>query len=126
MPNRGLHMALTDEELRELLALPVEDRTDHIGEELEESKCGTPDGCETDKAWAFIKSALEDEGSGTQSGILGKLLGKSRSENYAQFAILGQEEIAAEDGYYIGLVRSAVVPSVATELEKISPEQIGE
>jgi len=134
MSARGLHLALDDDELRALLALADEAKFDHINEELEESKFHTPDACETDKSWAYIHSAFngtDPDGPLTRPtpnrpsvSIIRRLLGRqpdvpAQREGAERLAIAGSQALLLTDDFYIGLVPSDEVGSVADALEGI-------
>lgn len=63
MAGRGVHFALSEEEVRRLRALPDEEgRLDYVSDELEESYFDGPREylAQTDKAWDAIHRALSD------------------------------------------------------------------
>jgi len=108
---------------------------DHIAEELEQSKFGTDDCCETDRAWAYIHSALnltDPDGPlifrvAEQPGFLDRLLGKKPQEferRPAQMAFLGEEQLRNDENGTVGLMTSSTVALVAEDLERISPNDL--
>ena len=131
----GLHIALNDDELSELRAIPEAERADFVSETIEASKFGTPDCCETDKSWAYIHSALNSTdpdgpleiGHEEQPGLLARLLGKKASpENQSKFAIMGHGHVLMSEDYYIGFVQKERVSGIADALEAISVDDLGD
>jgi hypothetical protein len=134
----GLHLALSDDELRVLRSLPDEDKADHIAEDLEAAKIDTPDGCQTDKSWAYIHAAfngtdpdgpLDMAPSPPPLSFFQRLFGRQREVSAAaagaeRLAIVGSEALLSTDDYYIGLIPSDGVGSVADALERISEEEL--
>jgi Domain of unknown function (DUF1877) len=135
MSCRGLHIALNDEELLLLEANSPDEMADYIAEVLEETKIGTPDCCETDKSWAYIHSAF----NGTDPdgplemrvepkvGFFSRLLGKKlEGVGHEKYTIMGHDPLLVSDVYYIGIVDSDRVQSVADALSAIPTESLGE
>lgn len=141
MSGRGLHLALTDEELQQLSALDSSVRSDHIANVLEEKKFGSEDACETDKAWTYINAALtgsDPDGplnlpAAQQSkprSFLNKLRGRYAGSvgpaADATNAILGCRSLLFVADYYIGFVPAADVGKVSDALEQISTDTLGQ
>ena len=58
MSRLGMLYALTDDEVKELRAVPVEERYDYMLNEIEENLFDSPRACELDKAWEGIQYCL--------------------------------------------------------------------
>lgn len=143
MAGRGLHLALTDEELNALCALrSVEDQISHIGSDIETTKFGTPDACETDKSWAYIHATLtgtdpdgpleipSEPAPRTSDSFLARLFGRSTPSPVApggaeRYAIMGQRALLSTDDYYVGLVPKEEVAAVASALGLIAAQELG-
>jgi hypothetical protein len=136
MSGRGVHIALTNAELDQLRAIAAEDQADYVANDLEEVKFGTADACETDKSWAYIHAALNDvdpDGplvmkSERKAGFLARLFDRHESVDAgeAKFAIMGHEPLLSTEDYYIGLVDADKVSAVASALEEIPTEALGD
>lgn len=58
MSRLGMLYALNDDEVKELRAVPVEERYDYMLNEIEENLFDSPRACELDKAWEGIQYCL--------------------------------------------------------------------
>ena len=58
MSRLAMLYALEDMEVKELKAMPVEERYDYMLNDIEENLFGTPRSCEMDKAWEGIQYCL--------------------------------------------------------------------
>ena len=119
---RGLHIALTDAELRELYA--SDDVVAHVGGYLEELKFGTPDTCETDKAWRYIHEALNS--SRDVADRSGRPLKRPRFVlwRYERYAICGIDTLLDQEDYFIGGSRPSDVKIIAISLAGISTDEM--
>ena len=130
MSLRGLHIALTDDELSDLQALSSDEVAEFISNELEEKKFGTVDAFETDKSWGYIHSALNgtdpdgDLGPASQAnGVI--MLHSSKpillpDVGAAKFLIIGTEQLLVSKDYFVGLIQAANVKSVESSLRSIT------
>lgn len=135
MSGRGLHIALSDDELDRLWMIDLDERADYIGNYFEEEKFGTEDACETDKSWAFMHSALNDAdpdgpmmiAQAPEGGFFSKLFGRRKKPSFgeARFAIMGHAYVLQSDDYYIGLIEADRIEEVAADLSKISVTEMG-
>lgn len=119
---RGLHIAVTDEELERFLDLPVDEQADHVHEILEQQKFDTADCAETDMSWAYIHAALNDTDPDGPLQFPDSAIGASE----ARFAITGHAAAHATQDFFVGLVEKNRVSSVSRALEAISSEEIGQ
>jgi hypothetical protein len=131
----GLHIALNDDELAELWAIPEAERAGYVSETFETAKFGTPDCCETDRSWAYIHSALNgtdpdgplEIGNEPKPELLTRLFNKKVSlENQSKYAIMGHGHVLMSDDYYIGFVQKERVSGIADALESISVDALGD
>jgi Domain of unknown function (DUF1877) len=131
----GLHIALNDDELAELMAIPEGERADYVSETFEVAKFGTPECCETDRSWAYIHSALNNTdpdgpleiGNEPKQGVFARLLGgKANPEDQSRYAIMGHDHILISEDYYIGLVQKERASGIADALESISVDILGD
>jgi hypothetical protein len=113
---RGVHFAIDDQTLNDLLAQPVADRADYIANNIEEN-WDANFATETDKAWALIHSALQR--SDPEADGLERL-----TDSPSSWAILGREYIDTTDDYLIGLIKAADVSAVARHLDAIEASDI--
>ena len=58
MSRLGMLYALTDDEVKELRSVPVDERYDYMLNEIEENLFDSPRACELDKAWEGIQYCL--------------------------------------------------------------------
>ena len=65
MSQLGSLFSLTREEVDALMALPEEDRVEHMYEEIMETLHGTTRACQLDKSWLGIHRVLTGPGSWT-------------------------------------------------------------
>jgi len=117
MACRGVHFAITDEDLEALRAAESdEDLIEVIQEEIEE-RWEKAQGfvCETDKAWDAIHRCLTD----------GRLEFENGSEPLS-LCILGGEQLHSGDDYIVSLVPHPKLRSLADALAKVTPEFIRE
>jgi hypothetical protein len=133
MSGRGLHLALTDQELSNLRKQSAEHQADYIGEALEAVKFDTDDACETDKSWAYIHSALNGTdpdgplamGAQPKQVFLSGIFGRTQQISDGRYAIMGDSAVLDSEDYYIGLIASDRVPTVWTALAAISTDELG-
>jgi hypothetical protein len=117
MACRGVHFAITDEDLNALRGAKSDEAIiDIIQEEIEE-RWEKGDGfvCETDKAWGAIHRCLTD----------GRLQYDNGTDPL-RLCILGGEQLYSGDDYIISLVPHSNLRPLADALGKITPEFMGE
>lgn len=105
MAGRGVHFALTEDELGELLSRSTdEDRLEHLQEEIEETLFETAKDrvCETDKAWEGIADVLGATGLDAEA---------------ADLSVLGGERLYDGDDYVMTLRSVSEVERVAAFLD---------
>ena len=110
MAARGVHFAITEDELSALLACDGDAaRLDYLQEEIEERLFHeAPDRvCESDKAWDAIHRALTDGTLEVQVGT-------------AALAVLGGRHLYQADDYLMVLKSPAQVSQVADHLDELS------
>ncbi len=112
MACRGVHFAITDEDLAALRLAGSDEAVMEIIEAIEE-RWEKADGfvCETDKAWDAIHRCLTD--------------GKLEFANGAdplRLCILGGEQLFEGDDYIVALVDHARLRSLADALASITPD----
>jgi len=113
MACRGVHFAITDEDLEALRAAESdEDLIEVIQEEIEE-RWEKAQGfvCETDKAWDAIHRCLTD----------GRLEFENGNEPLS-LCILGGEQLHSGDDYIVSLVLQPQLRPLADALTKITQE----
>lgn len=135
MSGRGLHLALTDQELSDLREQASEHQADYIGETFEAAKFDTDDACETDKSWAYIHSALNGTdpdgplimGAQPKPGFLNGIFGRAQQKQISdeRYAIMGDSAVLDSEDYYIGLIAKDRVPAVSTALAAFSTDELG-
>ncbi|MDB6076772.1 MAG: hypothetical protein JWO82_519 [Akkermansiaceae bacterium] len=110
MACRGVHFAITDEDLRALRDAPGDEGVVECIQAIEER---WEEGfvCETDKAWDAIHRCLTD----------GKL-GYENGDEPLKWCILGGEQLFQGDGYIIALVTHDRVRVLANALAEVTPE----
>ncbi|MFT4026878.1 MAG: DUF1877 family protein [Novosphingobium sp.] len=139
---RGLHLALTSDELKVLSELSDGEQPEHIANHLEATKFDTTDACETDKSWAYIHSALTrtdpegplaipEKSAATSQGLFSRLFGSrvpigSDEIDAERYAVMGKMPLLVSEGYYIGVVPRETVGAVAKALGKISSDLLAE
>jgi hypothetical protein len=97
--------ALTDEEVRQLRAVPEEERYDFMLEQFEDELFGTPRACELDKAWIGLQYSLGG--------------GRWREENRVPLNIIfsGEFLVETEDAEIITLKTHSDVDRICTWLQ---------
>jgi hypothetical protein len=116
MPLRGVHFAIDNQTLFDLIKLPYSERADFVSNNIEEN-WEANFATETDKAWALIHSALQrsnPEADGLERSF----------DDACSWVILGREYIEAGDGFVIGLIESHNVGTVARYLKDIDTSDI--
>lgn len=117
MSYRGVHFAITEQEVTALRALASDaDRVDYVSNVIEEAWEDNL-ATESDKAWALIHSALQ------MSNPCADDLERAADEPQS-WAILGVEFLALTDDAMITHVDEARVTEVAGYLERVSADDI--
>ena len=117
MACRGVHFAITDEDLEALRRADSDEALVEVIQEEIEERWEKDAGfvCETDKAWDAIHRCLTDGRLEYRNGSLPLRL-----------CILGGEQLFSGDDYIVSLVTNEKLRDLADALSKISPEFIGE
>jgi hypothetical protein len=108
MACRGVHFALTDDQVKGLLAAADDEERREIVGEMEEEGWEEADAQETDKAWDAIHRCLAD----------GTLEPGAGSYPFNK-AILGGQHLYGGDDYIIALVMPNEVKDVASALARL-------
>ncbi len=117
MPCRGVHFAITDDDLSALRSARSNDALLEIIQGDIEARWEVDEGfvCETDKAWDAIHRCLTDGQLGFVNGTEPLCL-----------CILGGEQLYSGDDYIVSLVPHRKLRSLADALAAITPEFFGE
>ena len=117
MACRGVHFAITDEDLRDLRHTGSDDALIKVLHEEIEERWEKDQGfvCETDKAWDAIHRCLTDGRFEFTNGI-----------EPLRLCILGGEQLHSGDDYIVALVTHDKLRALADELAKITPDFIGD
>ena len=111
----GVHFALNKQELAALLATPIGERADYIGEVIEAElfESDRDRVAESDKAWDDIHRALTDGYFGDDNGTYP-----------LNHVIMGGQSIYDGDDYIIVLKTAAQVREIAAALETMTRERL--
>lgn len=117
MACRGVHFAITDQDLEALRAAESDEAVIEVIQEEIEERWEKDQGfvCETDKAWDAIHRCLTDGHLGFDNGT-----------DPLRLCILGGEQLYSGDDYIVSLVPHAKLRPLADALAKLTPEFIGE
>lgn len=120
MAERGVHFAITDDQLTEIRSFSdPEALFDHIGENIEQVLFDTGFDAETDKAWPWIHQTLIDE-----SPCADFVNGNGPAP--LSYAVMGDTSVCSSDWYMVNLTAASNVPAVHAELQAISREDFEE
>jgi hypothetical protein len=110
MATRGVHFAITAEQMKELLEADEDGTIQEIIEEIEEA-WDTDYLAESDKAWDAMHRILTDG-----------QLEFGDPDQPLSLCVLGPRQLHEDDDYIVSLVLPAEVPAVAKALEGVSEE----